>query len=149
MTLREMLVDLLDQAKSGMPSAKALEAHYEPKSKGKTVAGPNLSHPSWATRVSTAADVYLDLDGDLAGVYLHEDSRGWGAYAEVSVIRGTLDDVEAVVGKMQLMPRAPGAFSAGDKLAAYVPLAGKTVRVFAELVKRGPAVARLTVHFQR
>jgi hypothetical protein len=33
--------------------------------------------------------------------------------------------------------------------SADVTLGGETVRVFAELVKRGPDVARVTVHFQR
>ena len=149
MTLRELLADLLGQAKGGTPSAAALLERFRPLAGEITTAGAQLSHPGWSRRVSGPDDTFLELGGDVAGLQLWEDGRGWGAYAEVAVTRGTLEDVEAVAGKTEPMPRAPGAFSAGDKRAVYVPAAGKTVRVFAELVKRGPDVARVTVHFQR
>ena len=45
---------------------------------------------------------------------------------------------------------SPGAHSFGAALAtAYVQRGGKTIRVFTELVRRGPEVDRVTVHFQR
>jgi hypothetical protein len=149
MTLSAMLGELLDLARPGPPTAQALRDHYAPRAKKITTAGPQLSRPPWAKRVSGGDDVFLELDGDIAGLQLWEDGRGWGAYAELSVTRGTRDDVEALVGPTQSVPRAPGAFGVGDKAAAYIPLGGKTVRVFVEFVKRGPEIACVTVHFQR
>jgi len=150
MTLQEIVADLLAQADSGPPTAAALIERYKGSAKSMSTAGPQLAHPAWTKRVGSASDVFLDLDGvDLHGLQLWEDSRGWGAYVEVSVARGQLADVEAVTGPTSPMPRAPGAFGVGDKVSAYIPKGGRTVRVFVELVKRGPAVARVTVHFQR
>lgn len=145
-----MVADLLAQAASGPPTAAALVDRYKGAAKGMSTAGPQLRCPAWAKRVGAASDVFLDGDGgDLHGLHLWEDSRGWGSYVEVWVARGTLADVEAVTGPTKPMPRAPGATGAGDKVAAYVPAGGKTVRVFVELVRRGPDVACVTVHFQR
>lgn len=150
MTLRDVVADLLAQAASGPPTAAALLERYQGSATSMSTAGPQLSHPEWASRVNGAGDVYLDLDGvDLHGLQLWEDSRGWGAYVELAVARGVLADVEVVTGPTKPMPRAPGATRAGDKVSAYVPAGGKTVRVFVELVQRGPAVARVTIHFQR
>lgn len=148
-TLQQLLADLLGTATAGPPTAESLRDRFLPQAKRVTTAGPNLTPAAWARRVSGAGDVFLDLDGDVAGLQLWEDSRGWGAYAEVAVTKGTLADVEAVAGPTQPMPRAPGAIGAGDKVSVYVPLGGRTVRVFAELVRRGPDVDRVTVHFQR
>jgi hypothetical protein len=149
MTLREALSELLDRGNSGPPTARALIDHFSPRAKKVAVAGPQLTRAPWARRVGGADDTFLDLDGDLAGLQIWEDSRGWGAYVELAVRKGTLADVEAVAGATTPMPRAPGAFNAGEKVAVYVQRGGRTIRVFAELVKRGPDVAVVTLHFQR
>jgi len=148
MTLGALLAELLDQGNAGSPTARALQDHFRPRANKIAVAGPQLTRAPWAQRVSGADDTFLDLEGDVAGIQLWEDGRGWGAYAEIAVTRGTLADVEVVAGKTQPMPRAPGAFNAGDKVSVYVQRGGHTVRVFVELHKRGPDVARVTVHFQ-
>jgi hypothetical protein len=87
MTLRAVLSDLLDQGKAGLPTA-----------------GPQLSRPAWAKRVTGGGDVFLELDGDLSGLQLWEDSRGWGPDAELAVARGRRGD------RRRHQPRAPGAF---------------------------------------
>jgi hypothetical protein len=149
MTLREALAELLGLGDAGPPTADALIARFGPLARQITLAGPDLTRPPWARRVSSAADTYLELEGEVAGLQVWEDGRGWGAYVEIAVTRGTRADVEAVVGATQPMPRAPGAFGVGDKVAAYVQRGGNTIRVFTELVRRGPDVERVTVHFQR
>lgn len=149
MTLRDFLAEILEQGYEGPPTARALIDHFSPRAKKVTVAGPQLTRAPWARRVGGAEDTFLDLDGDLAGLQVWDDSRGWGAYVEVAVRKGTLADVEAVAGATNPMPRAPGAFNSGDKVAVYVNRGGRTIRVFAELVKRGPDVAVVTIHFQR
>ena len=87
-TLAALLADLLDQANAGPPTAVQLRARYEGNAKRVSTAGPNLEHPSWTTSVNGADDVFIELDGDVVGMQLHEDSRGWGAYADLAVARG-------------------------------------------------------------
>lgn len=149
MTLPEILSELLDQGNAGPPTASALIAHFSPRAKKISVAGPQLARAPWASRVGGAEDTFLDLDGEIAGLQIWEDPRGWGAYVELAVKKGTLADVEAVAGATSPVPRAPGAFNVGDKVAVYVQRGGRTIRVFTDLVKRGPDVAVVTVHFQK
>jgi hypothetical protein len=149
MTLRGLLEDLLILADARMPSAHALERRYSANAIAVATAGPMLDRPGWALAVRGASDVFLTLTGDLAGLQLWEDSRGWGAYAELAVTRGTLSDIEAVTGPTSSMPRAPDDFHSGPKVVAYVQRGGGTVRVFVELRDKTTDVCRVMVHFQR
>jgi hypothetical protein len=145
--LSDLLAELLDLARSGPPSAAQIEEHLRGRATSRTVAGPNLSHPAWGREVGGAADVYLSLDGDVEGVHLHEDPRGWGAYANLAVRRGSLAEVESVVGPTDWMPRNPDDFSSGERGAAYVDRSGWTVRVFTELGDDRQRVRRITLSY--
>jgi hypothetical protein len=147
MTLAEVLAQLLDLVGTTSPSAADIEDHFSAMSTALQLAGPNFERPPWATSVSGKSDVYLSLAGDVRGIHIWEDSRGWGAYASVVVSRGTLADVESVVGPTRPMPRAPDDFHSGEKAAAYVEREGKTVRVFTELTRDRTGVQGVTVSF--
>ncbi len=148
-TLKALVTDLLEQANAGPPTADALRARYEGSAKAVSIAGPNLDHPAWARSVHGKDDVFLELGGEVTGMQLHEDSRGWGAYVNLAIAAGTLADVEAVVGSTRGVPRNPDDFSSGPTVAAYVDRGGKTVRVFAELDTARTNVRSLMIHFQR
>lgn len=148
-TLAALLADLLDQANAGPPTAAQLRARYEGRAKRVSTAGPNLDHPTWASSVNGAADVFLDLEGDVVGMQLHEDSRGWGAYADLAVTHGTLADAEAVIGSSRAVPRNPDDFSSGPTVASYVERGGHTIRVFVELDDARTGVRHVKIHFQR
>jgi hypothetical protein len=140
------LAELLDVTNAGPPSAAQLDAWLQGRATARTVAGPNLAMPAWAREVGGAADVYLAFEGDVDGVHLHEDPRGWGASATLHVRHGTLDDVESVVGPTDWMSRNPDDFSSGERVAAYVDRSGWTVRVFTELApdRRGARAITLS-----
>jgi hypothetical protein len=115
-----------------------------------TTAGPYLEKPSWADTVSSGKDVYLTLEGDVRGMYLHEDPRGWGAYATLYVASGSLSEIEAALGSASPVPRNPGDFHSGPTVALYVPRGSSTVRIFVELAAQGATDVRsVKVHFQR
>lgn len=145
--LQDELRALLDLARTAPPTAAELRAHYAPRAREIRLAGPNLEYPAWADGVRSADDIYIELGDDIIGVHLWDDSRGWGAYAELAVARGTVGDVEAVVGALREPPRAPGNFGEGTVVAATPEIAGHRVRVFARHVDG--AVKRVTVHFER
>ena len=147
MTLAELLEGLLDLVREGPPSAAQVEEHLRAAATERTVAGPNHDHPAWLSLVGDASDVYLTLSGDVAGVRVHEDPRGWGAYADVVVHAGTLADVESVVGPTEAMARNPDDFSSGERAAAYVWRNGWTVRVFTELAADRIAVRQVTLSY--
>ena len=147
MKLADTVAALLSLASDRPPTAVEIEGHFRGQATARATASENLDHPTWTGLVNGPDDVYLTLDGDLAGIQIWEDPRGWGAYAELAVMRGTLADVESIVGPMQPMPRAPDDFHSGQKAAAYVERAGRTVRVFAELAGDNRRVVRVTVCF--
>ena len=149
LTLRELLADLIGQASTSMPSAKALCDRYLPSAKGVSTAGPNLDHPAWATTINGADDTFFELGDEVIGLQLWEDRRGWGAYAELAIATGTLADVEAVVGPTKSVPPGPHDFHSGPTLAAYLPRGDEMIiRVFIELAKQGTNVRRVTIHFE-
>jgi hypothetical protein len=138
MTLSAIMTELLGLADGGPPAAGMI-AH---------------AFAARATKQDTAVrrpnDIVLTLRGDVPSMTLWEDSRGWGAYAVLAVTTGSLTDLESVVGPTQMVPRNPDDFHSGETRAAYVPKAGKTIRVFAELDKTDPTQVRsVTIHFQR
>jgi hypothetical protein len=145
--LLDLLAELLELASAGPPSAAEIAEYLRGRASSRTVAGPNLSHPAWGREVGGAADVYLSLEGDVEGVHLHEDTRGWGAYANLAVRRGSLADVESVVGPTDWMPRNPDDFTSGERVAAYVDRSGWTVRVFTELAEDRQSVRRVTLSY--
>jgi len=147
MTLVELLMILLDLAQHGPPSAIEIEARLAALATAREVAGPNLDHPDWAHSVNGGNDVYLSMAGDVAGVQAHEDSRGWGAYAEVAVRRGTLADVESIVGPLSEIARNPDDFSSGRRVAAYPWRNGWTVRVIAELAANDLDVRHVSLSY--
>ena len=150
MTFRALLADLVDQSKGGMPTAKALIGRYSPRAKASMKAGPNLDHPKWASTITGADDVFLDLEGELAGLQFYEDSRGWGAYAVLAVAKGTLAEAEAVVGKTTFVPRRPDDVHSGRTVAAHVTRGDKIVGVFIELSKTNEElVHEVMIHFER
>jgi hypothetical protein len=146
MTLADEIRGLFAQVSATrLPAAADLHAYLAPRARAITVAGPNLEHPAWAKQVSGAQDVYVELgDGDVTGIHLFDDSRGWGAYATLYVRRGALADVEAVTGALQPVPRR--AFGA-EQAAAYPEVAGHRVRVFAD--HDAGKVSLVMVHFER
>jgi hypothetical protein len=146
-TLVEVLNVLLDLVRDVPPSAVQIEERLAGFSTAREVAGPNLDHPAWANSVSGGEDVYLTMDGGIAGVQVYEDSRGWGAYAEVAVREGSLEDVESIVGPTGAMPRRPDDFTSGARVSAYPWRNGFTVRVFAELAGDGRGVRHVTVSY--
>lgn len=145
--LTDLLRELLDLVTEGPPSAAALDARLRGRATARSVAGPNLQHPPWGREVGGADDVYLGLGGDVFGVHLHEDPRGWGAYANLAVANGTLAEVESVVGPTDWMARNPDDFTSGERVAAYVDRAGWTVRVFTELASDRQAVRFITLSY--
>jgi hypothetical protein len=145
--LVDVLPELLDLVDERPPTAAEVEARLRTRATARSVAGPNLEMPTWARAVGGADDVYLTLDGDLLGARVHDDPRGWGAYADLAVRAGTLDDVESVVGPTSWMARNPDDFSSGERVAAYVDRSGWTVRVFTELTKDGTGVREVTISY--
>jgi hypothetical protein len=143
----EILAALLDLTSGGPPRAEQIEGRLSGLTLDRATAGPNLAHPAWAHGVRGADEVFLSLDGDVEGVQVWDDSRGWGAYAELAVRRGSLGEIESLVGPTSPMPRAPDDFTSGEKVAAYVDRAGWTVRVFAELARDGSGLRRVTVSY--
>ena len=96
-----------------------------------------------------AAAITAYLGSRSVNVALRDDPRGWGAYAEISADGCPLAELVNVIGSTNPLPRNPGDFQSGPKVAAYVPRGGKTVRVFVELDRNDATVARhVTMHFQ-
>lgn len=114
MTIADQLRSLLSLVQPAhMPTAEELRAQLEPRARDVSTAGAWLVAPVWAYGVSGADDVFVELEpeGDIPGIRLWNDSRGWGAYAEISVRRGSLKDLEAVVGASREMPRRGPMFA--------------------------------------
>ena len=147
MKLADTVAALLSLASNTPPTAVEIEQRFRGQATARATAGENLDPPTWTSLVNGPDDVYLTLDGHVAGVQVWEDPRGWGAYAELAVLNGTLAEVESVVGPMAPMPRAPDDFHSGQHVAALVERAGRTVRVFAELARDERRVVRVTVSF--
>ena len=114
MTLAEHLQSLLALVRpTHMPAVQELRAQLEPRATDMSAAGPYLVTPVWAYGVGGAEDVFVELepDGDVPGIRLWSDSRGWGSCAEISVRRGTLRDIEAVIGPSRELPRRGPQFA--------------------------------------
>ncbi len=149
LTAASLIAELLEMADAGMPTSLQTKDRLAARATATKTSGANLEIPAWARSTSGADDVFMELSGDVIGVHLSEDSRGWGAYAELFVANTTLAQVEAVTGATRFVPRNPGDFHSGETRAAYVERNGKTVRILAELSKDGKGVRRVLMHFQK
>ena len=147
MTLPEELRALLDQATASLPTAAELRDHLAARARSISVAGPNLERPAWAPGVDDASDIFVELGGDVIGIHLWDDARGWGAYAELAVARGTLAEIETVTGPLERVPARPGGGPRRDVVSGYPVVAGRRLRVFVE--HEAGAVKLVTVHFER
>jgi hypothetical protein len=96
-----------------MPTADEIRAALETRARDISEAGPFLVAPVWAYAVGGAEDIFVELEpeGDVPGMRLWNDSRGWGSYAEISVRRGTLRDVHEVIGQTSDTPRRGPLFA--------------------------------------
>lgn len=148
MTVAALVSELLEVANAGPPPAKALIGRLSPRASAITHGNDQLTYPAWAKGTRGTGDTYLTLGGAIEGIALYDDSRGWGAYAEIAVTEGTRAELEALLGSMRDVPPNPGGRSP-PTIAAYVERGGKTVRVFVELDRADRTrVRRVTLHFQ-
>jgi hypothetical protein len=157
MTLRAVLADLIGQ-EDKRPTAQSLRDRYGLRATSITIADEQLDAPAWAKQV-TAADIFLETTGELAGIQLSDDSRGWFSTADIAVVRGTLADIEAVTGPTEPMPPNPDDFISGPRhgvipsLRGLWPLAKPRciARVIVELAdwQGSTRARRVTVYFDR
>jgi hypothetical protein len=149
MTFAQIVTELLALSKTEMPSAATIKSTFASRATKLETGDPDLKYPTWAEGTRGSSDIFLTLSGDCAGMAIWEDSRGWGAVAELAVTNGTRADLEKLVGPMKPMVRNPDDFHSGPKVAAYVARGDKSVRVFAELDKQDKSrVVRLTIQFE-
>jgi hypothetical protein len=89
------------------PVASDLERYFGARGLVIKPAGPNLDRPAWSTFV-TPEDSFIDIGVDrVAGIRFGDDPRGYGAYVEIIVTEGTLQEIEAVTGPLEAMvPRS-------------------------------------------
>lgn len=127
-----------------MPTAAELRAYLEPAARDVSTAGPWLVAPVWAYGVNGADDVFVELgsEADIPGIRLWNDSRGWGTYAEISVRRGTLKELEAVIGASREMPRRGPQFATAF---ADPTLAGHRVPI--TIQHQNGAIRSITLQF--
>jgi hypothetical protein len=144
-----LIAELLEMSKSGMPTAVQLRQRLEPRATSLKKSGPNLYIPTWGRTTAGRDDVFMEMAGDVIGIRLEEDSRGWGAYAELFVKDTTLAEVEKVTGKTKFVPRDPDDFTSGETRSAYVKRGDKDVRIFVELTKDAKGVKRVLMHFEK
>jgi hypothetical protein len=147
-TVQHVMEILLSTIGAELPKSASLVAALTPIARGVSSAGPSLWRPPWATEVHGKDDVFVELDGDVHGVACWDDPRGWGAYATLHVARGTLVEVESVVGPLgRPLPARPDDFSGVTTLPCYPTVGGHGLRVFADC-HRG-TLTRVTIHFGR
>lgn len=143
-----LIAELLEMSKTSMPTAVDLRKRLEPRATSVKRSGPDLYIPTWGRTTAGGDDLFMEMAGDVIGIRLEEDSRGWGAYAELFVKNIPLADIEKVIGKTKFVPRNPDDFTSGETRAAYVDRNGKNVRIFVELTKDGKGVQRVLMHFE-
>jgi hypothetical protein len=123
-TVAALVRDLIEL--TPVPDAARLRDHLAP-----YATAISTEHPDWAREWATGY-IYLTLSGDVRGVVVWDDPRGWGTYAKIVVARARLADVEAVIGPTNEVPRNPDDFVSGDRVAAHPQVAGRTIRAFVE-----------------
>ena len=131
-------------ADTRVPAAAELHAYFEARGLSINPAGPNLERPPWSTIVAPE-DSFVEIGGgSVAGIRFGDDPRGYGAYAEIVVTTGTLQEVEAVTG-----PLAPMV----SRMTRYEALFARAVihghRIPVHVVHDNGAVKTVTVEFDR
>lgn len=145
-SLQTTLRELLDLARSTWPvTADHVIDHLRPRAKTVTKSNANLEHPPWATSVSSPNDTFLELGGELAGAALPVDDRGHGQYVYLYVPKGTLADVEAVVGPLTKSPRLH--WDSPQVSLAYPEIGGHRLRVLVEEARGGRGLV-VKVHYE-
>jgi tetratricopeptide (TPR) repeat protein len=133
-----------------LPDAAALRELYVSRGAYKiTDAGPNLDRPPWASAVG-ADNLFVHIErGDISGVRLWDDPRGWGTYAEVALARGDQAEVEKVLTThfKEPLSNPPPIPYAPRMLMTQTTVGGRTVRVILKIV--GGSVKHFTVHVAR
>jgi len=112
-----------------LPTAGDFEAYFHARGLSIKPAGPNLERPPWST-VGAPEDSFVEIGGKVAGIRFGDDPRGIGAYAEVCVTNGTLQEVEAVTGP----------------LSKTIPRGSRYETMFVRVVIRGQRIAVNVAH---
>lgn len=147
MTVSEVVIALLASIGRKLPKAAEVVAALAPRA-----LSVSDDRPEWASE-EHGEDVFLELAGDVHGVAIWNDSRGWGAYAKVYVARGSLEELAAAVAGAGVgpfgppLPALPDDVSGVTTVASYPTLKGHGVRIFVD--HRGGDVKHVTVHFGR
>ena len=127
------------------PEAAELRAYYEARGFSLQLPGPNLERPAWSTVVAPE-DVFVEIGSDaVAGVRFGDDPRGYGAYVEIAVKSGTLQEVEAITGP--LSPRRAAATSPYEVVFARAVVRGYRIPV--NVAHDNGAVKSVSVQFER
>ena len=112
-----------------LPTAGDLQVYFHARGLSVRPAGPNLERPPWSTVVAPE-DSFVEIGGMVAGIRFGDDPRGYGAYAEVFVTNGTLQEVEAITGP----------------LSKTISRGGRYEMLFVRVVIRGQRLAVNVMH---
>jgi hypothetical protein len=112
-----------------LPTAGDLHGYFQARGLPVRPAGPNLECPPWSTIVAPE-DSFVEIGGKIAGIRFGDDPRGIGAYAQVFVTNGTLQEVEAVTGP----------------LSKTIPRGSRYETLFVRVVIRGQRIAVDVAH---
>ena len=145
--LRDELAALIRLADATVPTASTLRAYFAPRALAIAVAGPNLDWPKWASRAHGRDDVYVDLAGDVIGVRLWDDDRGYGTSTELTVKNGVVADVENLTGPLAASPRNPGAMDRAETSVAFVKIRRCQDPLMISVTHEHDVVRQVTVHF--
>jgi hypothetical protein len=131
-----------------VPTALELKARFASRSTAIAEGNEDLDMPPWAHSTSGPGDIYLTLSGDLAGVRLSEDPRGWGTEAEFAVKHGTLAEAEAAVGPTKPERRGLHPPPGGPRRDVRIERARRMTSVTFELDEDDPSrVVEMKVFF--
>ena len=149
MELVEAVSELLALQVDRPPEGREVVAALTPRAVLVETGDRNLYIPAWGRSTHGSSDVFLSFEGGVAGIAIWDDARGWGAYAELAVTSGSLQDLISVVGEMQPVARNPDDFHSGPRCFTAVERAGKRIRVFAEVDRQdNERLTWVTIHFQ-
>lgn len=122
-----------------VPNADELRAHFEKPGRTVTISGPKLESPPWGIAVSGMNDIFVELepDSEVWGARVWNDSRGWGSSVQLTMRRGTVAELEPIIGALEEAPRSyqklETSFAAptvaGHRVPVYVHHIGDEVRV--------------------